>query len=81
MHAQKTSSNIRNMEYVFDLSKPYKRRIEKVLDLLNREFIPNFEAIVVRAGRGRITLSHRFCGIIISRIELNSKIRQCLTNA
>ena len=80
MHAQKTSSNIRNIEYVFDLSEPYERRMEKALDLLNRELVPNFEAIAVRAGLGRTTLSRRFRGITVSRTESNSEIRQCLTN-
>ena len=74
MHTQKTSSNIRNIEYVFDLSEPYKRHIEKTLDLLNRELVPNFEAIVVRVGLGHTTLSRQFHGITISRAELNSKI-------
>jgi hypothetical protein len=69
------------MEYVFDLSEPYKRRIEKALDLLNRELVPNYEAMVARAGLGHITLSRRFHGITVSRAESNSEIRQCLTNA
>ena len=68
------------MEYVFDLSEPYERRIEKALDLLNRELVPNFEAMAVRAGLGRTTLSRRFRGITVSRAESNSEIRQCLTN-
>jgi len=68
------------MEYVFDLSEPYERRMEKALDLLNRELVPNFEAMAVRAGLGRITLSRRFRGITVSRAESNSEIRQCLTN-
>jgi hypothetical protein len=63
------------MAYVFDLSEPYERRMEKALDLLNRELVPNYEAIAARAGLGRTTLSRRFCGITISRAESNSKIR------
>ena len=69
------------MAYVFDLSEPYERRIEKALDLLNRELVPNYEAIAARASLSCTTLSRRFRGITISRAELNSKIRQCLTNA
>ena len=63
------------MAYVFDLSEPYKRRMEKALDLLNRELVPNYEAIAARAGLGRTTLSRGFCGITIFRAESNSEIR------
>jgi hypothetical protein len=68
------------MEYVFDLSEPYERRIEKALDLLNRELVFNFEAMAIRAGLGRTTLSRRFCGITVFKAESNSEIRQCLTH-
>jgi hypothetical protein len=33
------------MEYVFDLSDLYEYYIEKVLDLLNRELDPNYDAM------------------------------------
>ena len=69
------------MAYVFDLSEPYKRYIEKALDLLNKELVPNYKAIAARASLGRTTLNCRFRGITISRAESNSEIRQCLTNA
>jgi len=54
----KTSLNIRNIEYIFDLSELYKCRIEKALDLLNRELVPNYKAIAVtsasfKAWKGR----------------------------
>ena len=68
------------MAYVFNLSKPYERYIKKVLDLLNRELVPNYKAMAARAGLGRTTLSRRFRGITISRAESNLEIRQCLTN-
>jgi hypothetical protein len=63
------------MAYVFDLSKLYKRRIKKALDLLNRELVPNYKAIAARASLGRTTLSRRFRGIIIFKAELNLEIR------
>jgi hypothetical protein len=63
------------MAYVFDLSEPYKRRIEKALDLLNRELVLNYKAIAARASLSRTTLSCRFCGITISKAESNSEIR------
>jgi len=63
------------MAYVFNLSKPYERYIKKVLDLLNRELVPNYKAIAARASLGRTTLSCRFCGITISRAESNLEIR------
>ena len=69
------------MAYVFNLSKPYERYIKKVLDLLNRELVPNYKAMAARAGLGRTTLSRRFRGITISRAESNLEIRQCLINA
>ena len=68
------------MAYVFDLSEPYKRRIKKALDLLNRELVPNYKAIAARASLGYTTLSRRFRSITISKAESNLKIRQCLTN-
>jgi len=73
--------NFRNMEYVFDLSDPYEYRMEKALDLLNRELILNYDAMANRSGLGRTTLSRRFRGITVSRAEANSEIRQCLTIA
>jgi hypothetical protein len=63
------------MAYVFDLSEPYKRRIEKALDLLNRELVLNYEAMAARASLGYTTLSRRFYGITISKAESNSEIR------
>jgi hypothetical protein len=51
------------MEYVFDLSNPYEYRIEKALDLLNRELLPNFESMALRAG------------LTTSRAEANSEYR------
>jgi AraC-like DNA-binding protein len=79
MHAQKSSLKYRNIEYVFDLSDPYEYRIEKALDLLNRELAPNYDAMAKRSGLGRTTLSRRFRGITVSRAEAISEIRQCLT--
>jgi hypothetical protein len=69
------------MAYVFDLSDPYEYRIEKALDLLNRELLPNFKSMAVRAGLTYSTLSRRFRGITTSRAEANSEYRQCLTIA
>ena len=69
------------MAYVFDLSELYERRMEKALDLLNRELVLNYKAIAARAGLGRTTLSRRFRGIIVFRAKLNLEIRQCLINA
>jgi AraC-like DNA-binding protein len=66
------------MEYVFDLSDSYEYRIEKALDLLNRELLPNFESMALRAGLTRSTLSRRFRGVTTSRAEANSEYRQCL---
>jgi len=63
------------MAYVFDLSEPYERRMEKALDLLNRELVLNYEAIAARAGLSRTTLSRRFRSITISKAESNSEIR------
>jgi AraC-like DNA-binding protein len=74
-------AKIVTMEYVFDLSDPYDYRIEKALDLLNRELLPNFESIALRAGLTRSTLSRRFRGVTTSRAEANSEYRQCLTIA
>jgi AraC-like DNA-binding protein len=71
----KTLLNIRNMEYIFDLSKLYKRRTEKALDLLNRELVPNYKAIAARAGLSYTTLSYQFYSITISKAKSNSKIR------
>jgi hypothetical protein len=39
---------ISNMEYVFDLPDPYEYRMEKALDLLNRELQPNYEAVTLK---------------------------------
>jgi hypothetical protein len=50
-------AKIITMEYVFNLSDPYEYRIEKALDLLNRELLPNFESMALRAGLTRSTLS------------------------
>ena len=72
---------ISNMEYVFDLPDPYEYRMEKALDLLNRELQPNYEAMAIRPGLQRSTLSRRFRGVTNSRAEANSEIRQCLTIA
>jgi hypothetical protein len=69
------------MAYVFDLSEPYERRMEKALDLLNRELVPNYNTMAKRSGLGHTTLSRRFRGITVSRAEANSEIRQCLTIA
>ena len=69
------------MEYVFDLSDPYEYRMEKALDLLNRELLPNFESMALRAGLTRSTLSRRFRGVTTSRAEANSEYQQCLTIA
>jgi len=63
------------MEYVFDLSDPYEYRIEKALDLLNRELEPNYDAMSRRAGLVRTTLSRRFRGVTTSRTEVNSEHR------
>jgi hypothetical protein len=71
----KTLLNIWNIEYIFDLSKLYKYCIKKALDLLNRELVPNYKAIAVRAGLSYITLSCQFCGIIVFKAKLKSKIR------
>ena len=49
--------------------------MEKALDLLNRELVPNYEAMAARAGLGRTTLSRRFRGIIVFRAKLNLEIR------
>jgi len=62
------------MAYVFDLSKLYKRYIKKALDLLNRELVPNYKAIVARASLSYITLNCQFYSITIFKAELNSKI-------
>jgi hypothetical protein len=67
--------NFRNIEYVFDLLDLYEYRIEKALDLLNRELILNYDAIANKSGLGHTTLSRRFRGIIVSRAEANSEIR------
>jgi hypothetical protein len=61
------------MEYVFDLSDPYEYRMEKALDLLNRELLPNFESMALRAGLTHSTLSRRFRGVTTSRAEANSE--------
>jgi AraC-like DNA-binding protein len=71
-------AKIITMEYVFDLSDPYEYCIEKALDLLNRELLPNFESMALRAGLTRSTLSRRFRGVTTSRAEVNSEYRQCL---
>jgi len=63
------------MAYVFDLSELYERRIEKALDLLNRELVPNYKAIAARASLSYTTLSRRFYSIIISKAESNLEIR------
>jgi hypothetical protein len=63
------------MAYVFDLSEPYKRYIEKALDLLNKELVPNYKAIAARASLGRTTLSRRFRSIIVFKAKSNSEIR------
>ena len=73
--------NFRNIEYVFNLSDPYEYRIEKALDLLNRELIPNYDVMANRSGLSRTTLSRRFCSITVSKAEANSEIRQCFTIA
>ena len=49
--------------------------------MLNRELVPNYEAIAARASLSCTTLSRRFRGITISRAESNLEIRQCLINA
>ena len=72
-------AKIITMEYVFDLSDPYDYHIEKALDLLNRELLPNFRSIAWRAGLTHSTLSRRFRGVTSSRAEANSEYRQCLT--
>jgi hypothetical protein len=77
----KNIAKIITMEYVFDLSDPYEYRMEKVLDLLNRELIPNYKSMALRAGLERTTLSRRHRGITTSRAEANSEYRQCLTIA
>ena len=69
------------MEYVFDLSDPYEYRMEKALDLLNRELTPNYQAMAKRSGLHRSTLSRRHRCITNSRAESNSETRQCLTTA
>jgi AraC-like DNA-binding protein len=74
-------AKIITMEYVFDLSDPYEYHMEKALDLLNRELLPNFESMALRAGLTRSTLSRRFRGVTTSRAEANSEYRQCLTIA
>jgi AraC-like DNA-binding protein len=74
-------AKIITMEYVFDLSDPYEYRIEKALDLLNRELDPNYGAMAKRAGLVHSTLSRRFRGVTASRAEANSEYRQCLTIA
>jgi uncharacterized protein YchJ len=63
------------MAYVFGLSELYKRYIEKALDLLNRELVPNYKAIAARASLGRTTLNYRFRGITIFKAESNLEIR------
>jgi hypothetical protein len=68
-------AKIITMEYVFDLSDPYEYRMEKALDLLNRELLPNFESMALRAGLTRSTLSRRFRGVTTSRAEANSEYR------
>jgi hypothetical protein len=67
------------MEYVFDLSDPYEYRMEKALDLVNRELIPNYQVMAKRSGLHCSTLSRRHRGITNSRAETNSETRQCLT--
>jgi AraC-like DNA-binding protein len=49
--------------------------MEKALDLLNKELVPNYKAIAARAGLSRTTLSRRFCGITVFRAKSNLKIR------
>jgi hypothetical protein len=66
------------IEYVFNLSDLYEYRIEKALDLLNRELEPNYDAIAKRARLIHTTLSRRFKGVTISKTEVNSKHQQCL---
>jgi len=61
------------MAYVFDLSDPYEYYIEKALDLLNRELLPNFKSMAIRAGLIYSALSRQFRGITTSRAEANSK--------
>jgi len=73
MHAQKSLLIFRNIEYVFDLSDPYKYHIEKALDLLNRELVPNYNSILKRLGLGYTTLSRRFYGITVSKVEAASE--------
>jgi hypothetical protein len=73
----KNIAKIITMEYVFNLSNPYEYHIEKALDLLNRELIPNYKAL--RAGLKYTTLSRRHRGITTSRAKVNSKYQQCLT--
>jgi hypothetical protein len=70
----KTLLNFGNIAYVFDLSELYKRYIKKVLDLLNKELVPNYKAIVARASLSYITLSYRFCSITISKAKSNLEI-------
>ena len=49
------------MEYVFDLSDPYEYRMEKALDLLNRDLIPNCKSMALRACLRKIPRrDHRF---------------------
>jgi hypothetical protein len=69
----KNIAKIITIEYVFDLSDPYEYHIEKALDLLNRELIPNCKSIALRAGLKYTTLSRRHRGITTSRAKANSK--------
>jgi hypothetical protein len=61
------------MAYVFNLSDLYEYCIEKALDLLNRELLPNFKSMAMRAGLTYSTLNCRFRGITTLRAKANSK--------
>jgi hypothetical protein len=69
------------MDYEFDRNEPHNDRIEKAIDLLNRELLPNVKAMAKRAYLDYTTLSRRYRGITTSRAEANSLYRQCLTKA
>ena len=57
---------ITTVDYEFDLSELYEARVEKAIDLLNRELQPNIACIAIRAGLLHSTLSRRWRDVITS---------------
>ena len=55
----KNIRKINTMDYEFDLSEPYKARMDKAMDLLNRELQPNINYMALKASLKCTTLSRR----------------------